>query len=57
MNDKVPVGKRILCGWHSPLGYAYSFLVGSGHKCPCCAFWRGILWGAIIVEVLHYVTK
>lgn len=57
MNDKVSVGKRILCGWHSPLGYVYSFLVGSGHKCPCCAFWRGILWGAIIVEVIHYVAK
>ncbi|WP_340611390.1 hypothetical protein [Xenorhabdus bharatensis] len=57
MNTKIPLLKRVLCGWHSPLGYVYSFFVGSAYTCPCCAFWRGILWGGIILEGLHYVVN
>lgn len=52
MNDDVPLMKRVLCGWKSPLGYAMTFMVGSGYACPCCAFWRGVLWGSLSVGLV-----
>lgn len=42
---KVPLLKRIFCGFHSPLGAIMDFLVGSARTCYCCSFWRGGLYG------------
>lgn len=54
MSEELPLMKRFLCGLYSPLGYLYSFLVGSGYTCPCCAFWRGVIWGAIAMWMVMF---
>lgn len=43
---KLPLLKRVFCGYYSPLGAIMDFLVGSARTCYCCSFWRGGLYGA-----------
>lgn len=56
MSDgKLPLLKRALCGFKSPLGAIMDFLTGSARTCYCCTFWRGALYGTVFGAVIIFI--